>query len=243
MLCEKCGFMSSRFNLDTPNTTTNECKVCTALEHTFSKKSLLDLIPYDNLTHLDNRLDNDKDFLLAIHLRHSFINRFGIYGLPCKESLEWLANHAKERTVYDFGAGVGYLSYGIKKVNPNLNVIALDNFTTSYRPMYERDGANIYKLSDKKAFYPVTTHNAVRKANYINNSLVIMCWPDFKSDFAFKIASRLNTSNELIYIGEERGCTANDKFFDNFALEPINDMPWFTWAALHDYVFRVKLKR
>lgn len=81
--------------------------------------------------------------------------------------------------------------------------------------------------------------DATQYVKNIQNSLIIMNWPDYNSDFAYQIASNTHESNILLYIGEDYGgCTANDKFFEKFTVQSL-DIPWYSWCAIHDRVYQV----
>ena len=186
----------------------------------------------ENLIPLNDFPEYDVCDLSAIHDRDSFIDNHGIFGLPCKEFFEYIvSNYGDYKTAYDIGCGCGYLSYGLKKTNPDLNVIAVDDFKSSYR----------YKhLNEFRLWHPIIDNVDFKS---IKNSLVITNWCDYGNDLAYKIAKYLHKSNRMIYIGEsEGGCTASDKLFDNFAVNEI-PAPWFSWKFIYDQVFEVDLKR
>lgn len=191
-----------------------------------TQKELAELIPYEKLSKFNN------GSLDSISHRFGFVDKFGIFGLPCKEFFEWVSNYANNRSVYDLGCGTGYLAYGIKKTNPKLDVIAID----SYKTKFGGSGA----LDCHTSWVDIVKGDVMDVISLIENSVVIMSWPDLYSDMAWNVAKHLPLSNELFYIGEHQGgCTANDKFFNDYELEDI-DVRWFKWYGIHDDIFKVK---
>ena len=184
-------------------------------------ENLLPIADFPDYSRFDSRAISDRD---------AFIEEFGIFGLPCKEFLEWVVAEAGTKTVYDIGSGTGYLSYGLTKLNPDLNVIAVDHYKSRFHGKHLNEYRIWYSAIESVAF------------STIKNSIVIINWCDYGSDLAYKIAKYLHKSNRMIYIGEsEGGCTAEDKFFKKFELTEL-DVPWFHWKYMHDRPFEVKLK-
>jgi len=193
----------------------------------FSHEQLENLVSFEML---ENIISND------MCSRHFFLRKFGIFGFPSIEGVHGILNYAKEyniSTIIDVGAGFGYLSYGLDKVqrqhDMNINVVAVDN-------------KSFFKSAQLHQWYPVIETNAVEFLKDKQNSLIVLCWPNYKSDFAFDVADILHESNKMIYIGESSyGCTANDNFFDNFEINKLA-IPWTRWWAIHDDIYEVRKK-
>jgi len=174
-----------------------------------------------------------NNMLKGALMRANAVDEYCIFGFPCKEAVIDLIRIINGKAVYDIGAGVGYLSYALNKLSKGkLKITAIDNFETKFG----------FKINDtlesKKQWFPITKVDALTMIPDIKNSVIIINWPDYESDFAYNVAKECHPSNKLIYIGELGGCTANKKFFDNFELSPI-PMQWYCWEGLHDAVYLV----
>jgi 5-methylcytosine-specific restriction endonuclease McrA len=191
------------------------------------ESDLESLIPYNTLV----------EKLFTFVGRINFIDKFGIFGLPNLLSLEKIVTYAVEKKlnkIIDVGAGVGYISYGLKKVidsrNLNIEVVAVDNNSFFHPDMQFRK------------WYPIQNIDALIYLKNVTGALIILCWPNYSNSFAFDIAKLTLPHNEMIYIGEgQHGCTADDDFFDNFKIKRM-DIPWVAWWSIHDRVFSVGVK-
>ena len=198
------------------------------------ENELEELIPFETLTlKIDHSGDFKKDHLKILS-RHYFIDKFGIFGIPSIESLEGIVGFAKQfnlKSIIDVGAGLGYLSYGLDKVikqqNESISVTAIDDFS-------------FWKNKNFKQWFPIQNVDTYEYLKDINNSLIILCWPNYQSDFALGVANIvLKNNNKLIYIGEpSNGCTANDDFFSNYNIKPLQ-IPWTSWMTIHDDIYEV----
>jgi hypothetical protein len=157
---------------------------------------------------------------------------YGIIYFPCYEVVKYLINYSNGRQIIDCCAGTGYLSYLLKKIDPSVKIRAFDNYQTKYTP-------NQKELNKFKIWHPVTPKSYFYFNRFIKDSVIVMAWPDCESNFAYNVAKKADKSNDILYIGEPYGgCTANDKFFENFELEPVN-VPFYQYFGVHDHIYKV----
>lgn len=133
--------------------------------------------------------------------RQIVIQEYG-YPLLNNKFLNDFATILKNDKVLDVGAGSGFLA---KQLNARgINITAIDKyqsnnnygFTTPYFKIYEDDGVNHLKNSG------------------IMYDTIILSWPPYDTDMAYKILEALVPGQRLIYIGEgQGGCTADEAFF------------------------------
>jgi phospholipid N-methyltransferase len=154
-------------------------------------------------------------------------------------TLEWSRTMKRligKGTVLEVGAGTGLLAKYLNSVG--VNIIATDDFSWHKRKDFSWNQYFEVKKLDFK--------EAIRKyrADYL-----LLCWPPYNSSFAREAAelfTKLNPSGQIIYIGEIRGCTADDEFHDNIIRydlpEEINDL-YPQWVGIHDNVYLVSWVR
>lgn len=125
-------------------------------------------------------------------------------GFPIitKEVINELSSFLGNMKVADLGCGTGYISAALK--SRGVNIDAYDNYSSNY---------SVGKMNNAQ-------YCEIHNVDYFEIDLeqyhaILMSWPDYDSDNAFKIASKMKPGQILIYQGESKGgCTADDKFFD-----------------------------
>ena len=214
----------------------------------FDSQTLIDIIEnqkypnYDEMLQLMSYKDMQKNFInhnnysmSSIRLRTLIVKNYGIFGFSYIESIQDIIQLAENKginQIIDIGAGIGYLSYGIKKMAPHLEVIAIDIFMKTY---------NIRKIKQVEPFYNVQNINAKKYLPGITNSLLILSWPNYKGRLMSYICKNYFHTNTILYIGENQGgCTANDAFFKNYEIERYGR--WYPFDCFHDRMYLVKEK-
>jgi len=93
------------------------------------------------------------------------------------------------------------------------------------------------------------------RLNFLKNKriydTILISWPNYKSNFAYKILENMTKGQTLIFIGEGYGgCTVNDIFFNKLyeCAELIEDKTiklregTFSWYGIYDKVSVCKIK-
>lgn len=167
------------------------------INQSITKANMSDLLSQTQWEHF---LGN-ASFEQTWNIREQHIKFLG-FPIITKEVIFELASFLGEMKVADLGCGTGYISAALKA-----------------------RGVNIDAYDDYSSTYSVGTMNNVQyckveNVDYFNIDLdhynaILMSWPDYDSDNAYKIASKMKSGQILIYQGEGKGgCTADDKFFD-----------------------------
>ena len=134
--------------------------------------------------------------------RSHYINQAGWYILNSK-TLEHLVTILGSDRVVEVFSGTGYLNYWLQYYRePDYVTKAYDS--RMYRK-YQAAWAKPYAGSKKNAF----------NVNLKSFDTVIMCWPAYDENHAYRIVRKMKPGQRLIYQGEWwGGCTGNDQFFN-----------------------------
>lgn len=160
-----------------------------------------------------------------------------VYGFVWPLALENLQLILKYSPLLEVGSGTGIVAKVLTKFGAD--VVATDAYpsfswkTMKWNNKYPFDVGSYFRVKQIEA------HKAVQK--YHRN--VLMCWPCYNKDWAFKAAQHI--TGHLIYIGENNGgCCADEDFFNllytEFELIEEQDKP--QWYGLHDYISVYKRK-
>lgn len=160
-----------------------------------SIESLATSIQWKNLVHA-----RDDDFSKRYAIREAHIQHLG-FPILTKESIENVARFIKKSKVADLGCGTGYLSAALRNIH-SVDVTPFDSYETDY---------SMGKLN--RFQYCDIVSSDMHSVDLTQFDGVILSWPDYGSDSAFRIASKLTKGQFLIYQGEgSGGCTADDNF-------------------------------
>ncbi len=179
---------------------------------------------------------SDISFFLQM-LRKDYIEKFGFF-LVSEDFLSVTTNFLKNKKVLEVGAGSGFLSHCFQKNGIDITPIDLKVNNNSYG--FEQKYTNIFEEEASKH---------LRNNNY---DVVIMSWPNYKTNFAYNVLSNMSKGQNLIYIGEDYGgCTANDQFFEllkdkcEIQIEITEDIQEnsYSWPCIHDKVKIYQIKK
>lgn len=143
-------------------------------------------------------------------LRDSYINKIG-FVIYTEEVINVLSSLLKTKKVVEVGSGSGFLSRVLSSYG--ITVVAVDNNKSIY--VMSRTEGNRWG----QIYQQDITKDAVTYLKKVNKDappdVIIMCWPDYDSPFAHKIAKAMLPGQILIYQGEGHyGCTGDDSFHD-----------------------------
>lgn len=183
-------------------------------------------VSLDEMLSLDYMLDSSKRF----QLRSTFTSN-GMWAFVSWKWVNKLAKWIGKRKCLEVMSGRGYLSYALK--TRGVNLISTDLFT------YDGYRENIFT-----DIYEMDAVHAVRKFGK-GIDIVIMSWPPYAGDIAYRVMRELyyvNPKAIIVYIGEFYGCTADDRFHENFKqieyddeIESIRDS-FERWVYINDNI-------
>lgn len=170
------------------------------------------------------------DFSLAAYsIRESYIRNIA-FPLYSKEVIKILSKFLRNKKILEVGSGFGYLARLLQ--NNSVNIRSIDSNTSRYYADTVLE--NKYSLKH-------IVGNAIPKVR-TRYDVILMSWPDYDSDFAYKIISKMNKGQILIYQGEGYGgCTGDAKFHDKLRMQytiPIEDILnkyHVQFNGIHDY--------
>lgn len=164
-------------------------------------------------------------------------------GFPIitRESLDELVRYIGTDTVFEVGAGTGYLARLLH--DRGVIVSAVDSKEgRCTRQQWWEEGRTPY--------FPIDFIDATKLAT-LPGDIVLMSWPCYDSNYAYEIARKLLPGQVLLYQGESRGgCCATNEFFDylnygnRFIRENLDDLEdahiadcdvndnWMAWLAV-----------
>ena len=120
---------------------------------------------------------------------------------PITENIDALAEELIDvGTVYDVGAGSGFLTKELVKRGVDIIGYDLPHSTYSYVPP---DGLEI-----------IATEDIALDITSGNPAAIILSWPDYDSQFSYDVGkAALETNSTIYYLGEGKGgCTGTDNF-------------------------------
>ena len=182
----------------------------------FSKKQYLKCIPEDLFT--DKPINGFDDNHFKLMRKHFFVK-------PYWKWIKKLSKRLENKYTVEICAGTGMLTLALESLG--IDIKAVDN--------------NKRKLPQ---ITEIIFDDAEHHLQYNKYDVMICCWPEMDNSFYKSCNNFLekNPEGEIIYCGEwEGGCTANDKFFENYNLVDL-DIGYTSCFGLHDNFFLVYKK-
>lgn len=126
------------------------------------------------------------------------------WGSISQEQIEILSKWLEGKSLIEVMSGTGYLSYQLNKMSPiGFKHVAYDN--RSWTKCKESNFHKPFFGSKKNCFMA-----PIKKFD-----VVLMVWPMYDVNHAYRIANKMISGQYLIYQGEHYGgCCADDQFFD-----------------------------
>jgi len=159
----------------------------------------------------------DVDFMLR-HLRDALIEYFSMYGFVSQEFIVALSDYTAGKPVLEIMAGHGYLSAGLRALQPTQTIIATDNEAWHLQP----------DLSSAEPVTPVEALPAVAaiKKYGAQVATVIMSWAPDTTEADWEILQLMREQAgqydfKLLVIGEPNGATNSAKFWQKAQLTPM----------------------
>lgn len=152
------------------------------------------------------------------------------FAVITSEVADELCKFIGEKSIIDIGARTGYIS-AILSSRGVKNISAVDTYKGKYYNLGKPD----------TIWFNVKNQNA-EKLDLSSYDIILLSWPDYNTDFAYNIVSKMNSDQILIYQGESHGgCTGNDKFHEYLDSEfkkmdsNFLDDNHFQFYGLHDW--------
>jgi hypothetical protein len=172
----------------------------------------------------------EDGFILNVRSTYQYevmgaVREFGMFAIVDQLWTKQLADWIDSRKCLEVMAGAGWLSKSLQE--QGVDIIPTDN--GSWDKIVEKQVIPVEKISGL---------DAVKK--YSDYDILIVSWPDYDGEEICEICQEWGSTKPIVYIGEDMyGCTACDKFFDHFKVDPDFDgesIPMMVWTGIHDQV-------
>lgn len=145
--------------------------------------------------------------------RDELVNKYA-WAIPDPRTLKFIQGAFPEGTQFvENGAGTGYWAWQLKQLG--FEVTAYD------------------KEPRVKSYHPVSKP----PKGSLEGEVLFLCWPPRGDSMAYRSLLRY-TGETLLHIGEYKGCTASDDFFEELEgrWTLISSHPILSYSGLHDSV-------
>jgi hypothetical protein len=151
-----------------------------------------------------------------------------------KQMAEFIGN---DRTM-DLMAGNGYITGGIRSLNPAARIVGIDNFDWQGQGITPNPITEIVKADALESVRSFSD----------NLDIILLSWAPDAQDTDFQVLQYLRSSGwidkggEFIVIGEKYGATNSNQFWQNAVLEPINELNYnhTSFDIIDEQVYLVK---
>lgn len=174
------------------------------------------------------------DFLVR-HLRDALIEYFSMYGYVSTPFIQDLSTYLAGKPVLELMAGHGYLSAGLRSLNPDQVIIATDSQLWREQPDITLD-------QPVTAVENMTGIAALEKYGQ-EAAVIIMSWaPDTSTaDWELLQVIRKNYSvKKMLVIGEYQGATNSKVFWQQAKLKPVLATHHHTFDLIDEQVYEVE---
>lgn len=174
------------------------------------------------------------DFLVR-HLRDALIEYFSMYGYVSTPFIQDLSTYLAGKPVLELMAGHGYLSAGLRSLNPDQVIIATDSQLWREQPDITLD-------QPVTAVENMTGIAALEKYGQ-EVAVIIMSWaPDTSTaDWELLQVIRKNYSaKKMLVIGEYQGATNSKVFWQQAKLKPVLATHHHTFDLIDEQVYEVE---
>lgn len=181
---------------------------------------------YELFRHLE---EVSTELIGAYASRKTLVQEFA-WAIPSNNAIEKIKSYSQK--IIEIGAGSGYWAKLL--ADEGVDVIAFDDRS------FTGDRDNIWLYEKTALHYPVGVGSVEMIAANPDRDL-LLCWPDYDSDFAFQALKEFK-SGIFFYIGEdEGGCTGCDEFHEELKkLELLEVIGIPNWHGIRDalYIYR-----
>ncbi|WP_415913325.1 hypothetical protein [Neptuniibacter sp. QD37_11] len=140
-----------------------------------------------------------------------------MYAVVDREWTPHLAKWIGNRRVLEVMAGRGILA---KALSDEGVAITATDYNTYWEP-----------------FHPITEIDAREAAAESSDDVLLISWPPFEDTAIVDVCNAWGTERPIIFIGEFRGCTGCDKFFDRFVPREDVYIPLPQFMGIKDNVY------
>lgn len=189
--------------------------------HKIDKNALNQLLTKTGLESIPENLflDEFSEWDDVSFMAHPKLIMKHIYCKPYWKWIKNLADKIKSNKIVEVGAGNGLVSLALRHLG--CDITAVDN--------------KKWMISSTE----VITADAVSYVQENKFDVLLCCWPEMSDMFYLTCENFLknNKNGKIIYCGENvGGCTASDKFFDNYDLDFL-DIGYEPCIGLYDFFY------
>lgn len=197
---------------------------------------------YPNQPTLGNKLWNQKieelmDLDHLLHgLRDELIKRYKMYGYVSAPAVEYMSKYIAGRKTLELMAGYGYLSVGLKSIHPSQWIHAVDNESWQFQP--QQSLLPPQPLVEKMDALEALKHYGSEA------EVIILSWSPDQDEVDLELLAwiRENFSGEFLVLGEFKGATNSQMFWEKADLEPIEEynQRFESFDLIEEKLYRVK---
>lgn len=179
------------------------------------------LVGEDEMALRDRLFSTASKFgMLMTIARRRYVFKYA-WAIPCKAALEAIL---EQGPIVEIGAGNGYWAHLLSKMG--CDIVAYDEIAED---RYSKDSVRLnYRWFDVKK-------GDETSAALHSDRALLLCWTPYGSDMGLNCLKNYS-GDTVICVGEDRGCTANEEFFDyleqHFSQVDYVEIP--VWWGLHD---------
>ncbi|MDR3242123.1 MAG: SAM-dependent methyltransferase [Lactobacillaceae bacterium] len=157
----------------------------------------------DALEELDYQLHHFRDFL---------IEQFSMYGYVSTPWIQEVAKYLHGRSVLELMAGHGYLTAGLRAINPEQKIIAVDNEDWRNQP----DPTHAKPVTDIEVLDALTAVNKYAQ----EVEVIVISWAPDTDETDWQILEQLRNdfAGEILIVGEYQGATNSRRFWNEAKL-------------------------
>lgn len=163
------------------------------------------------------------DRMLEAHKTREQLVRQYAWAVPSVEAIETIVRYSP---IVEIGAGTGYWAMLIERAGGD--IVAYDLWPPPHPDNSWHEEAETY--------FPVQQGSTYAAAWHPDRAL-FLCWPPYGEPMA-ATALYFYKGETVIYIGENGGCTADDRFDEALheGFELVEEVGLPTWHGIHDYL-------
>ena len=160
-------------------------------------------------------------------LTRSYCQSKGYYGIVTEDYCKELKNHIGDKKVLEVMSGRGFLAKGL--ADQGVNIKATDDLSW---PNMKEPLTNIDNLPALEAI----------KKYGDDFDILLISWPPYNEHAINEAIQHWGAKKEILYIGEDDGCCANEEFFKMIKMKKSNiEQPKF--SGIHDNLYHAHLHK
>ena len=159
-------------------------------------------------------------------LTRSYCQSKGYYGIVTEDYCNELKNHIGNKKVLEVMSGRGFLAKGLSE--QGVNIKATDDLSW---PNMKEPLTNIDNLPALEAI----------KKYGDDFDILLISWPPYNEYAINEAIQHWGAKKEILYIGENDGCCANEEFFNMIKMKK-SEIKQPQFSGMHDNLYHCRLK-